>query len=86
MIVREQLRLVVKHPRLTSEDIRIKGVVIPFLLQTANEVEDSENYPSNTQDTGSDSANNGSSRHVRARVSGISTGTRGGRARRERSD
>jgi hypothetical protein len=35
MIIGEHLRLVVKHPRLTSEDVRIKGVMILFLLQTA---------------------------------------------------
>lgn len=62
-IIRDHLRLVVKHPRLAPKDVRIEGVVGLPLLQTADEVHDSEDNSSDTQDTGSNSADNGTSRN-----------------------
>lgn len=35
MIIGKDVRIILKHPGLTSEDVRIKGVVIPSLLQAA---------------------------------------------------
>jgi hypothetical protein len=82
----DHLGIVVKHPGLTSEDVRIKGVPIPPFVQTANEVEDSEYDSSDTQDSSGDSANNGPSRNIRARIRDISAVTCGRRLRGERSE
>lgn len=62
-IIRDHLRLVVKHLRLAPKDVRIEGVVDLPLLQAANEVQDSEDNSSDTQDTGSNSTDNGASRN-----------------------
>ena len=34
VVIREYLRLVMKDPRLTSEDLRIEGIVVFSLLHT----------------------------------------------------
>lgn len=62
-IIRDHLRLVVKHRRLAPKDVRIEGVVDLPLLHAANEVQDSEDNSSDTQDTGSNSTDNGASRN-----------------------
>jgi hypothetical protein len=56
----------VEHPRLTFEDVRIERIVVPSLLQAPNKVEDSKDDSGKAQNTGSNSANNGSSRDSRA--------------------
>lgn len=62
-IIGDHLRLVVEHPRLAPKDVRIEGVIDLPLLQAANEVQNSEDNSSDTQDTGSNSADNGTSRN-----------------------